>query len=441
MLLIIFLLSAGLALGQTYTAPQYLKWGGGTWADGDCLKLDNKKRAISAGAACGTGSGGSSSDTATNLGAGTFSWFKAKASGAFQFKTGATTAPIVNATANDVVTISCPTCLVNDGSYTDPSWLNVSWTKIGSKPATFTPSSHSHVIADVTSLQTGLNNKQDVNAVLTQLSNLPCADGESHLKASGVWTCAVISGSGNLSGYYVGIVSSNATWTIAGSTHNLATCDLARAVYEVSGGNQTEIEPNSFVCNQTSKDVTITFSSATAGRIVLIKGGAGSGGGSGDTTSVANTGAGAKVLKETTNVTGRTLVAGSGITITENTDTITFVVTGGSGGQENIGAGLERVNNVLQVAQATVPSKQSFTGSLDFPNMAQNECQERTITVTGALPSDIVAPGWPHTLDAGFTGTMFVSASNTVTVRLCKHTTGSADPVEKNFNGMLLKSF
>jgi hypothetical protein len=39
-----------------------------------------------------------------------------------------------------------------------------SWNEIGGKPATFPPSAHSHIIADVTGLQDGLNLKQDSSA-------------------------------------------------------------------------------------------------------------------------------------------------------------------------------------------------------------------------------------------------------------------------------------
>lgn len=52
-------------------------------------------------------------------------------------------------------------------------------------------------------------------------------------------------------------------------------------------------------------------------------------GGSGESTTVANSGAsGASVLKTGTNVTGRKLVAGSNVTITENTDDITIAASG-----------------------------------------------------------------------------------------------------------------
>lgn len=55
-------------------------------------------------------------------------------------------------------------------------------------------------------------------------------------------------------------------------------------------------------------------------------------GGSGESTTVANSGAsGAAVLKTGTNVTGRKLVAGSNVTITENTDDITIAASGSGG--------------------------------------------------------------------------------------------------------------
>lgn len=54
---------------------------------------------------------------------------------------------------------------------------------------------------------------------------------------------------------------------------------------------------------------------------------------SGEITSVTNSGAsGAGVLKTGTNVTARRLVAGSNVTITENTDDITIAATGGGSG-------------------------------------------------------------------------------------------------------------
>ena len=101
------------------------------------------------------------------------------------------------------------------------------------------------------------------------------------------------------------------------------------------------------------------------------------------------------------------------------------------------GAGVKKVG----VDTATVPTFLSATTSLDFTSIAQNACSELTLNVPGAATGDSVAAGWPHTLDAGLTGTMFVSSQNTVTVRLCKITTGSVDPANQAFRATIVRSF
>jgi hypothetical protein len=59
------------------------------------------------------------------------------------------------------------------------------------------------------------------------------------------------------------------------------------------------------------------------------------------------------------------------------------------------------------------------TAALNFSFIATGACAaDQTITVAGANPGDAVAPGWPA-LPAGVFGTMLVSGTNTVTVRLC----------------------
>ena len=57
------------------------------------------------------------------------------------------------------------------GSYTDlankPSLFDGTWASLSGKPTTFTPATHSHVIADVTGLQTALDGKQPSGSYLT----------------------------------------------------------------------------------------------------------------------------------------------------------------------------------------------------------------------------------------------------------------------------------
>jgi hypothetical protein len=60
---------------------------------------------------------------------------------------------------------------------------------------------------------------------------------------------------------------------------------------------------------------------------------------------------------------------------------------------------------------------------LDFPAIAANDCEELTLTVTGAEESDVVGLGIPNNLASAsstLTFTGWVSAANTVTVRACQ---------------------
>ena len=83
----------------------------------------------------------------------------------------------------------------------------------------------------------------------------------------------------------------------------------------------------------------------------------------------------------------------------------------------------------LQIASgATKIREVTNTAALDFPSLGQGSCSELTITVTGAATGDDVSLGPPATIEAGFGWSGFVSSANTVTVRLCKHTTSATDP-------------
>jgi len=68
------------------------------------------------------------------------------------------------------------------------------------------------------------------------------------------------------------------------------------------------------------------------------------------------------------------------------------------------------------------------SASLDFGSTAQSAVSTATVTVPGAQVGDIVSLGAPSTIEAGFLWSGFVSAANTVTIRLAKITTGTVDP-------------
>ncbi|MCC6589447.1 MAG: hypothetical protein IT168_22295 [Bryobacterales bacterium] len=138
------------------------------------------------------------------------------------------------------------------------------------------------------------------------------------------------------------------------------------------------------------------------------------------------------------------LIEGPGVTITTSDDSTynrTNVTITSTAAQEPLGLGLRRQAGLLEIEPGAVPSYQMFVKDLDFAQITQNTCLEMPITVTGAMTGDRVAPAWPHTLDAGLIGIMMVTAQNTVTVRLCKVTTGTVDPISLNYGGYLLKSF
>jgi len=68
------------------------------------------------------------------------------------------------------------------------------------------------------------------------------------------------------------------------------------------------------------------------------------------------------------------------------------------------------------------------TASLDFGSTAQSAISTATVTVPGAQVGDTVSLGAPSTIEAGFLWSGFVSATDTVTIRLAKITTGTVDP-------------
>lgn len=82
----------------------------------------------------------------------------------------------------------------------------------------------------------------------------------------------------------------------------------------------------------------------------------------------------------------------------------------------------------------------SGSNTINPSALADGSCATAgTITVTGATTGDNVAPGWPSTLDAGVVGTMFVSASDTVSVRLCNWSGVTVDVASSTFKAGITK--
>ncbi len=78
------------------------------------------------------------------------------------------------------------------------------------------------------------------------------------------------------------------------------------------------------------------------------------------------------------------------------------------------------------------------TPTLTYTSIASNVSQDQTTTISGASLGDIVLVGAPA-LVAGLTLTAFVSAANTITVRLHNATAGAVVPGALVFNVLVVK--
>ena len=117
-------------------------------------------------------------------------------------------------------------------------------------------------------------------------------------------------------------------------------------------------------------------------------------------------------------LSAKTLAAGTGVILTE------------APGQ-----------SMLAVDNGVIPTYLMNTATLNFPSIATGTCAaDQTMTVTGANPGDAVAPGWP-VLPAGVIGTMLVSGTNTVTVRLCNLSGLSVTPPSVSYRATIVRNY
>jgi hypothetical protein len=114
---------------------------------------------------------------------------------------------------------------------------------------------------------------------------------------------------------------------------------------------------------------------------------------------------------------------------------------GGGGGSYSSGTGIAIAGSVINVDTAVVPQYLTASESLDFGSISANTCAELTMTLTGAAVQDSIVPGLPPSIEAGLIVNMRVSAADTVTVRVCKITSGSVDPAAQNFRATIVRSF
>lgn len=124
----------------------------------------------------------------------------------------------------------------------------------------------------------------------------------------------------------------------------------------------------------------------------------------------------------------------SAVSFVSAADTIKFRVCNFSG------AALDPASGTFSARNLDSLGYYSGTATIDPAALADGACATAgTITVTGAATGDNVAPGWPSTLNSGIIGAMFVTASNTVTVRICNWSGASVDVASSTFKAAITK--
>ena len=78
------------------------------------------------------------------------------------------------------------------------------------------------------------------------------------------------------------------------------------------------------------------------------------------------------------------------------------------------------------------------TATLDFPSISSNNNEELTMTVTGAAIGDIVMLGAPSAIESDLTWCGYVSAADTVTVRLHNSSGGAVDPASATWKATVI---
>ncbi len=117
-------------------------------------------------------------------------------------------------------------------------------------------------------------------------------------------------------------------------------------------------------------------------------------------------------------------------------------------GSQNLtaGTGITAANSgstmLVAVDTAVVPTYLTASATLSFPSIGASTCAaDQTFSLPGATPGNAVAPGWPANLLAGLTGTMWVSASGTLSVRLCNLSAATVRAASNTYTAAVVRSF
>jgi hypothetical protein len=85
----------------------------------------------------------------------------------------------------------------------------------------------------------------------------------------------------------------------------------------------------------------------------------------------------------------------------------------------------------------------SAASALSFAPIPSGQCSANlTFFLPGAAAGDAVAPGWPAALDPGLLGIMWISAADTVSVRMCNFSGTALAPASDDiFRATIIRSF
>lgn len=228
-----------------------------------------------------------------------------------------------------------------------------------------------------------------------------CGVGQIYFKtdapaSANLYTCSTTSTwtlLGGLPNYSTTFWAQNVV-LIPGATHGMGTSNLVVECYDNSTPAR-KIEPDTITIDPRSLDVQIIFAAAQDGRCVIN--------GSGGSAGAGTTG---------------NLESGVGLSMTQ-------------------ASGI----TVLAVDMAVVPTFLSSSQLLSIGPVAAGGCAEAVLPMNGAAVGDAVAAGWPAPLAGGLIGSMWVSAANQVSVRLCNISGTTVAALNNFFRATIMRSF
>jgi hypothetical protein len=207
--------------------------------------------------------------------------------------------------------------------------------------------------------------------------------------ATNIWTRLFYS----TAGAYTVTFSGQVALVVPTSSHGIETANMSVDCYDAI---YSPMPPSSVSIDSATLDVLITFDSARTGRCVLTA------------TDDSTAGGGASAAVN----------AGVGLVMTESEGTKT-----------------------LSLDTAVVPTLLLVSQSITAGSLQPGSCSQSEIVAAGAATGDGVAPGWPASLPAGITGIMWVTAANTISVRVCNSGSAPTPAITDIFRASLVRSF